>query len=290
MPEQKSDESGYRFGYQGQFAEKDEETGWSHFELREYDPTIGRTITTDPARQFHSPYMWVGNNPIIGTDPTGGVSPIYGLDGKFLGTDNQGLQGPVIYMHESHFVQGMSHESALEAGFTSQQFRFFGFGRDIDDMVFEHSLSLIRRPDWDGFITIDEGVAWAKAHPGALSNPTPENTLYADASKLDFGNISSSNLPLSQITPVNLFNSGNTAASTTNSTLRATVYALGRVNLRRVHGTSVEVINDSATDYDWNRGGGMIRDNFIRAERARNGLNDTHGFKVFYYGLGNLNK
>jgi RHS repeat-associated protein len=64
----------YRYGYQGKYAEKDEETGWNHFELREYDPVIGRTYTIDPARQFHSPFMWVGNNPVSGTDPTGGVS------------------------------------------------------------------------------------------------------------------------------------------------------------------------------------------------------------------------
>ncbi len=41
--EQKADTSVYRFGYQGQFSERDLETGWSHFELREYDPVIGRT-------------------------------------------------------------------------------------------------------------------------------------------------------------------------------------------------------------------------------------------------------
>jgi hypothetical protein len=28
----------YRYGYQGQFAEKDEETGWNAFELRMYEP------------------------------------------------------------------------------------------------------------------------------------------------------------------------------------------------------------------------------------------------------------
>jgi len=62
----------YRFQYQGQFAEKDDETGWNHFELREYDVKIGRTLIVDPAREFWSPYLWVGNNPISGVDPTGG--------------------------------------------------------------------------------------------------------------------------------------------------------------------------------------------------------------------------
>jgi RHS repeat-associated protein len=63
---------GYRYQYQGQFAEKDEETGWNHFELREYDAIIGRWMSFDPRRQYYSPYLSVGNNPISNIDPTGG--------------------------------------------------------------------------------------------------------------------------------------------------------------------------------------------------------------------------
>ena len=47
----------YRYGYQGQFAERDEETGWNHFELREYDPVIGRWLSIDPARQYILSYI-----------------------------------------------------------------------------------------------------------------------------------------------------------------------------------------------------------------------------------------
>jgi len=61
----------YRYGYQGQFAEKDDETGWYHFEAREYDPIIGRWTTPDPLRQFSSPYVSMGNNPVNRTDPNG---------------------------------------------------------------------------------------------------------------------------------------------------------------------------------------------------------------------------
>ncbi len=61
-----------RYGYQGDYAEKDEETGWNAFELRMYDPLIGRSTSVDPYRQYHSPYMWVGNNPINTVDPDGG--------------------------------------------------------------------------------------------------------------------------------------------------------------------------------------------------------------------------
>ena len=78
--EQKSDLlERYRFGYQGQFAEKDEETGWNHFALREYDPVIGRWTVVDPMGQYWSPYIGMGNDPTNLVDPTGGcVDPVTG--------------------------------------------------------------------------------------------------------------------------------------------------------------------------------------------------------------------
>ncbi len=74
MREQKTDESIYRYSYQGQFAEKDLETGWNHFELREYDPVIGRWTATDPAGQYWSSYIGMGNNPVSSGDPGGAYS------------------------------------------------------------------------------------------------------------------------------------------------------------------------------------------------------------------------
>ncbi|WP_143019802.1 hypothetical protein [Niabella drilacis] len=65
--------------------------------------------------------------------------------------------------------------------------------------------NLKNRPDYDGFVTINEGVAWAKAHPGAVSNPTADNTLYLDASKMDFGNLKPSDMVEGVKGNVNLF-------------------------------------------------------------------------------------
>lgn len=78
----------YRFGYQGQYAEEDTVTGWNNFELRQYDARFGRWISADPYGQFASPYIGMGNNPVSGVDPDGGLN----LGGAFA----RGLQGFAI--------------------------------------------------------------------------------------------------------------------------------------------------------------------------------------------------
>ena len=65
------DAAGNRYAYQGQ--EKDPETGKEAFELRLWDSRIGRWLTTDPSGQYHSPYLGMGNNPVNGVDPDGGI-------------------------------------------------------------------------------------------------------------------------------------------------------------------------------------------------------------------------
>lgn len=75
----------YRHGYQGQYAEKDEETGYDSFELRLYNARIGRWTAPDPEGQFNSPYVGMGNNPVSSVDPDGGLSGFgaYTGGGKF---------------------------------------------------------------------------------------------------------------------------------------------------------------------------------------------------------------
>ncbi len=60
--------------YQGNNAEKDEETGFNAFDLRMYDPIVGRWLGTDSYRQFASSYVGMGNNPVSGVDPDGGYT------------------------------------------------------------------------------------------------------------------------------------------------------------------------------------------------------------------------
>lgn len=70
MPGRINGANGYRYAYQGQ--EKDIETQKEAFELRLWDSRIGRWLTTDPAGQYASPYLGMGNNPISRVDPDGG--------------------------------------------------------------------------------------------------------------------------------------------------------------------------------------------------------------------------
>ena len=42
--------------------------------VRLYDAKIGRFLMTDPKAEFFSPYVYVGNNPLIASDPTGRMS------------------------------------------------------------------------------------------------------------------------------------------------------------------------------------------------------------------------
>ncbi len=64
----------YRYGYQGEYAEDEtgEEILANSFQLRLYNPRLGRWMSPDPKEEFHSPYLAMGNNPILKIDPDGG--------------------------------------------------------------------------------------------------------------------------------------------------------------------------------------------------------------------------
>lgn len=252
-------------------------------------------LSTDPMahkRESLSPYNFVQNNPMNRIDPTGALdNPIYDTNGNFLGTDNRGLQGEARIMSKNDFTQGMNHNVATYLSYGMQGLK----SSEARNKVENHFFGLINRPDYDGYVSLSEGVHWALSHPGALQSPTPDNTLYIDASKLDLGNTylnEFANKIPGQIAPANTFTKSNLLAAVGNEKIRASVYALGRVNIRLENWETrtVSIVNDAATGYDWNEGGNFMRDKFIRAERFRTGLNDSHGFEVFYYGVVQLNR
>lgn len=61
-------------GYQGEYNEQDEETGYNEFALRTYDPQIGRWIQVDPKIIQPGMYNGMGNDPTNQVDPDGGGS------------------------------------------------------------------------------------------------------------------------------------------------------------------------------------------------------------------------
>ena len=93
-------------------------------------------------------------------------------------------------------------------------------------------------------------VKWLIDKPGGLFLTRRSGTLRRarGLSTSDFTNIGVSE---SQ----NLFNNSNLKISTYNFNVRATVYALGAVDmvLEDRENRTVRIVNNSATDYDWNR-------------------------------------
>ena len=61
-----------KFKFQGQEFEESLDLNNYEFGLRQYDPALGRWFNTDPYEQFNSPYVAMGNNPVISIDPDGG--------------------------------------------------------------------------------------------------------------------------------------------------------------------------------------------------------------------------
>ncbi len=260
------------------------------FEARFGNTFLGRFTTMDPmAEKYYSisPYAYCAGNPVNLVDPDGN-NPVYDFYGNFLGTDQYGLSGEWIVLNSNLFTQGMLHIDAINL--SSAQ-----ISQETYDKITAHYNALPKRPDYDGYVSAIEGVQWAKQHPYALNNPTPDNTLYIDASKLDFGCLSTSDFPEEgKPFPQNLFTIPNAYWARKNARLLDTVYALGRFDAVLVNREekSIRIVNSpvsEATDYDWNTGGGFLRNAFIHGNNFILNINpEIHGIKTYYYGTGKL--
>lgn len=63
--------SGYKYNFQGKEYQDESGLNWHDFGSRMYDPALGRWMATDPQNQFASPYLALGNNPLLYIDPNG---------------------------------------------------------------------------------------------------------------------------------------------------------------------------------------------------------------------------
>ncbi|MCF8297119.1 MAG: RHS repeat-associated core domain-containing protein [Saprospiraceae bacterium] len=57
--------------YNGKELEDYNDLHWYHYGARYYDPQLGRWMQVDPADEFHNPFAYCGNNPILFVDPDG---------------------------------------------------------------------------------------------------------------------------------------------------------------------------------------------------------------------------
>ena len=117
----------YRYGFQGEYAVESSETGYNDFQYRSWDPVVSRWISPDPARQYWSPYMGMGNNPINQIDPDGAYSKFgalwrsgFGLRGRAYqsGVDN----GREVWGYERNGI----HYFGADARTSGYRYTLFG--------------------------------------------------------------------------------------------------------------------------------------------------------------------
>jgi RHS repeat-associated protein len=107
----------YRFGYQRQFAERDSLTNWNTFQLRMYDARFGRWLSADPYGQFDNPYIGMGNNPVSGIDPDGGIyiSPKL-IEAIGIMVETGAFPLPEVVVMGSRIMEATAWESVKEFG------------------------------------------------------------------------------------------------------------------------------------------------------------------------------
>ncbi|MCQ2211938.1 MAG: hypothetical protein MJZ34_16780 [Paludibacteraceae bacterium] len=153
------------------------ETGLSYFGARYYSSDLSIWLSVDPMSDKYpslSPYVYCADNPVGLVDPNGEeIDPIYDLDGIFLGTDDNGLQGKALFMKRSDFRQNMSPETAqqLDQGESSLK------NETAKEKFNEHYQKLKNRPDYDGYISLNEANEWYRNGNG--------EPLFADLRKID---------------------------------------------------------------------------------------------------------
>ena len=207
------------------------------------------------------------NGSAFNTDLSEGkFSPIYDVNGYFLGTDDEGLQGEAIVMRREDFRQGMSHEDALAVATELD-----ANNKDAEIRLYSHFSQLRNRPDWDGVITDLEAREWWRNGNG--------HTLYVNQSAIN-------------LSPLSIKAFGENCSITHNFFFdRGSDKDIGRVygtlTLHLINPNTGEVklgnINTAYIDtYDFNLGGSLLRN--MATWGAKNVVGDGTPFKIYGWG------
>ena len=150
-----------RYGYQGNYAEKDGEINWNAFELRMYNSRIGRWLQFDPKNVGNSPYIGMGNNPVSSVDPDVG-SPLTTIVDKFNRILNVILDGKtdIIRLNNVDYDEWSDYLSRYGGN------RFNDQARESGELLSDHTLTdnafMLTDEENGGFVRPKFGV-WVGA-------------------------------------------------------------------------------------------------------------------------------
>ena len=118
-----------------------------------YDPVIGRFTIIDPYREFWSPYVGLGNNPVNLVDPTGGMT-----------------DPPTQYLPEGAVTVTASRLSSPSFGFLD-----FNIAPSSPDIVWHYMANFNNHDVYDVYIAFRqyakyEGLATGAAEPFYIGN------------------------------------------------------------------------------------------------------------------------
>jgi RHS repeat-associated protein len=148
--------SNYRYAFQGQ--EYDKETDMEAFHLRLWDGRIGRWLSPDPAGQYSSPYLGMGNNPISGVDPDGAKNIRFDESGNYIGVDHDVWWHNLLFGSRGQYSDGNNKWTNFRFNDNDDVARFElekdddGYLSGIDIGSFEKNLQEF----------VDEGIGPAK--------------------------------------------------------------------------------------------------------------------------------
>ena len=139
--------------------ELDSETGLYYYGARYYEPVLALWYGVDALTEKYPSmggYVYCAGNPVKLVDVDGN-QPVYNENGELIGvTEDSGLQGDALFMKNEEYDPKMSIDEAIKKN------RGISFLKDKESVNrYEDSFkSLNSRPDWDGYLTLDEANEW----------------------------------------------------------------------------------------------------------------------------------